>query len=294
MAEREFGIALGGGGSRTLAHAGVLRALAEAGLRPSFLAGSSLGAVLAAAYACDNPDAAAFEQQMIRYFRDHPLFGRHRRPARSDGLGAGQSRWSRWRKYLRTAAFANINAARPFLLRRNPTHRAIRDLVPDRAFSETALPFACNALDLTHGRLVTFTGGPLHAALRAGTSIGFVFPPEPMDGALYVDAAPLSSVPVRACRGLGASVVLAVDLRTELPDPFPIQNGFDIISRIESMESRALNSQEVAEADVVIRPDVGGVFWGDFTQVDDVAAAGAAALREALPRLREVLRAPQS
>jgi NTE family protein len=293
VAEKAFGLALGGGGSRTLAHAGVLRALAEAGLAPSYLAGSSLGAVLAAAYACD-PDGARFEREMIRYFRDHPLFGRHRRPARTDGLAAGETRRSRWRKYFRTAAFANINAARPFLLRRNPTHRAIRDLVPDRSFAETALPFACNALDLTRGRLVTFTEGPLRRALRAGTAIGFVFPPERLDGALHVDAAPLSSVPVRACRSLGAPVVLAVDLRTELPDPFPVHNGFDIISRIESMESRALNDQEVAEADVVIRPGVGSVFWGDFTQVEAVAEAGAAALGEALPQLRDALAAPQS
>ncbi len=280
-----IGIALGGGGSRALTHLGVLCALAEAGLKVEAVAGSSLGAVIGAMYAFQ-PDAFAIRESALAYFQNSHLFGRHPRPARSNGLEDAAGCWRRLRKYLWTAAIANIIAVRRSLLRRNPAFQAIADLVPDRDISEAQIPFACNALDLTRGALITFTAGPVRQALMAGTAVGVVFPPWECNGTIYVDAAPVSSVPVRACRDLGARLVIAVDVRTPAPATMTIDNGYDVISRIESVESRCLNDAEIASAEIVLRPALAGVFWGDFTRCAEVVAAGEQAAREALPEIR--------
>jgi len=283
MATRNIGIgiALGGGGSRALTHLGVLCAIAEAGLKVEAVAGSSLGAIIGAMYVFQ-PDAAAVRERARAYFQKSPPFGRHPRPAKGNGLENAAGWWRRLRKYLWTAAIANIIAARRSLLRHNPAFQAIDDLIPDRDIAEAEMPFACNALDLTRGALTTFTSGPVRRALKASTAVGVVFPPYEWDSAVYVDAAPVSSVPVRTCRSLGARFVIAVDVRTPAPATLTIDNGYDVISRIESVESRALNDAEIASADIVLRPKVDDVFWGDFTRCAEAVEAGAQAARAAL------------
>ncbi len=271
-----------------MSHLGVLTVLAEAGVTIDCLAGSSLGVLLGGMYAF-TPDAAQVRQRALDFFRASPLFGRHPKPTRGDGLQMRLGYWGRWKKYFRALALANWLAARVSVLPRNPARRAAEALLPDADLGQTALPFAGVALDLRQGELKTFNRGPARAIAQAATAVGVVFPPHRLDGVPYVDAAPLCSVPVRACRALGAQVVLAVDLRTPLAEVDEYQNGFDVISRIESVESNYINTAEVAEADLVIRPEVGHLFWGDFTRVDEAAAAGETAARAALPRLLELL-----
>ncbi len=284
-ARTRLGLALGGGGSRAFVHVGVLRVLAAEGIAVDVVAGSSMGAILGALYALD-PDAEALHERVVSYFAGSRLFGMHPRPARNHGLQPRRGVGGWILRYLRTAAISNVISFRRSLLRKNPAHQAIQDLVPDCSFGEARLPLACNALDLGAGALATFLEGPLRPALAAGTAIGVVFPPYKWNGTLYADAAPVSAVPVAACRRLGADKVLAVDVRTPMPKTVPLQNGFDVISRMEMIASQHLNNAEADQADVLLRPDVGEIFWGDFTHLERVIAQGEAAARDRLEAIR--------
>jgi len=266
----------------------VLTALADLGVRLDHVAGSSLGGVLGAMYAIE-PNAAALRERAVGYFAKSPLFGRDPKPARDDGLKREPTLLGRVGKFAWTLGLANWLACRRSLFRRNIAFRAIDDLVADIDIGATALPFACTALDLTAGRPAIFRSGRLRDALKAGTSVGVIFRPYAWQGIEYVDAAPISSVPVRACRGLGAERVIAVDIRAPLSPGFRTRDGFDVISRIETVESTLLNDAEVAEADLVLRPDVSSIFWGDFTRVNDAVAAGEAAVRSAAEKIRALL-----
>lgn len=280
-----FGVALGGGGSRALAHLGVLEALQEAGIRVEVVTGSSMGGLLGAMYAASG-DARAVRERAVDFFRRDRGFGSARRPVRSDRLHGHTGVFAWLKKFLRSATLAVPLLVRRGVLWGNPCRKAVAALLPDARIEELALPFGCVALNLTEGRLETFTHGPVREPILCGTTVGVVFPPRRMGAAEYIDAAPMCAVPVRLCRALGADVVLAVDLRSDVPTGFHVQNGFDVIQRIEQVASRTLNDAEAGEAAWWIRPDTGPVFWGDFTNIDPILHAGAEAVRGVLPAIR--------
>lgn len=287
-----FGVALGGGGSRALAHLGVLTTLQEAGIHMDVVAGSSMGGLLGAMYAASG-DAVAVRDRAVEFFRRDRGFGSARRPVRSDRLHGHAGVFAWLRKFLRSATLAVPLLVRRGVLWGNPCRKAVNALLPDTRIETLPLPFGCVALNLTEGRVETFTQGSLREPVLCGTTVGVVFPPRRMGGAEYIDAAPLCAVPVRLCRALGADVVLAVDLRSPVPTGFRVQNGFDVIQRIEQVASRTVNDTEAAEAAWWIRPETGPVFWGDFTNLDPILNAGAEAVRAVLPAIRARLELPE-
>lgn len=283
-----LGLALGGGGSRAFVHLGVLCALQEEGIPPGAISGSSMGAVLGAMYALE-PDAEAVREKAIDYFSRSRYFGLHPRPSKGDGLLVHPGLWARIRKFFWTMSLATTLASCRGLFWRNAVHTAVDALLPDTTIESLTLPFCCNALNMTDGELTVFTHGSLPDAVKAGTAVGILYAPYCCNAVEYADAAPLASVPAQACRALGVDVVLAVDIRSPKPKPFTIINGFDILQRVEMIQSSALNDAECAAADLVIRPDTEGLFWGDFTKLDRAVEAGRQAMQEAMPALRAAL-----
>jgi NTE family protein len=284
-----FGITLGGGGSRAFVHLGVLARLEEAGLRPTHIAGSSMGAVLGALYA-QRPEAAATVPRVLDYFRASSLFGRIKRGEKTDGLHKRPGLFGTLARKMATASVAGVISFRKGLRRRHPVNKAIDDLfggdgATGTTFESLALPFAANSLNLTDGTLAEHTSGPLAPALKAGVAIGLVFAPYELQGCQHADAAPIAPVPVGMCRRLGAERVLAVDICAPLEKPVDCYSGFDVVRRILSMQSERLNEAEMAGADVTLRIDCSDVFWGDFSRIDELVARGRVAAETVLEQL---------
>ncbi|MHC4874724.1 MAG: patatin-like phospholipase family protein, partial [Planctomycetota bacterium] len=191
--------------------------------------------------------------------------------------------------YLRTAFVFNILAARSSLLKRNPARKAVEALLEDKDIKDSVIPLSCNALNMTDGKIETFMEGNIKDAVNAGTAVGIVFPPYPWNGKHYSDAAPTSSVPVYAARELGADVVLAIDIRTEVPKMEAFHTGFDVVSRIEMINSKILNDKEVASADFTLTPPVLDIFWGDFSDVEKIIQIGRDSAEKIIPELKEKL-----
>ena len=284
-----LGLALGGGGSRALAHVGVLRVLEEEGFAVGMVAASSLGALVGGAYAV-HPDARNLQASFETYFRTAKAFRRHRRAVTGTGMPRGDGFWGRLARRLGTAGFLAILTARTGIMRKNPLHDAAMALLPDIDISSTKIPFACNAIDLTAGEPVLFRDGSLREAVKAGSQVGVVFPPHVYGGRHYIDAAPISSVPVAAARELGADIVLAVDMRSPLEPMDRFITGVDVLGRLEATTSNLLNNREIGTADVVITLDaLQAVAWRDFSDVGRIIEAGATAARQAMPALRKAL-----
>lgn len=290
--KENFGVALGGGGSRAFFHLGVLARLEEGGIRPDFLSGSSMGAVLGALYAAD-PAGARGIPRILDYFRKSSLFGRFAKPAKTDGLHQRPGFAGRTLRALATASVAATISFRKGLRSRHPVNKAIDAFFPGDGpdIAGLCLPFGFNAIDLTSGTLRDFTSGPINPALKAGVAIGLVFSPHRWDGVDYADAAPLCPVPVGLCRRLGADTVLAIDICAPLEPGIRLHSGFDVVRRIMSMQSDELNRREMANADVVVREDISDVFWGDFTRIDELVERGRTAAERVLGGLREKLAA---
>ncbi len=285
---KKLGLALGGGGSRALSHLGVLSVLQREGIRIDAVAGSSMGAILGGMFAATQ-NAEDVTERAVKYFQKSSLFGSSRKPSRNDGLQARTGIMGWIGKYIATASIANWVSLRRSLLRKNPARAAIKTLLPESGIDSLPLPFAAVALNLSKGETTTFTNGSIQDAANAATAVGIVYPPYEINEELYVDAAPISSVPVFAARNLGVDVVVAIDIRSPLPYPFPIQHGFDVLRRIESMESKIINDREADTADILLKPDTGNVFWGDFTNLAPIIQAGEDAIIPQLAHLKGLL-----
>lgn len=191
MAEQnqpKIGLALASGGARGAAHAGVLKVLAREGIPISAVSGSSIGAVVGGSYAAGLSPKRIEEEwlntdlpKVMRSFL--PTFPR-----------AGLSSGSGLRSYLRS------------------TLGEIR-------IEDLPVPFAAVACDIDTGEAVVLREGPLVDALRASSAIPGIFSPVRWGDRFLVDGGLVEPLPVRACRDLGAEIVIGVDI---VPVPRPL------------------------------------------------------------------------
>lgn len=257
-----LGIALGGGGTRGFAHVGVLKALESHQLAPSLIAGTSAGSVVGALYASG---MTGFKLQETSFaldearLKDLDLFGMSR------GLVKGQK-----------------------------LQDYINDLVNQRTLDQLGKPFVAVATDLDSGQRVVFARGNTGQAVRASCSIPGLFQPVEIAGKRYVDGGVVSPVPVDAVRQLGADLVIAVDISATVNNPMASSGVADVLGRALVIMGQQLGAQEVARADVLIRPHVAGMSSRDFEQKNQAILEGEKATEAAIPALLAAIRVWQA
>jgi NTE family protein len=282
-------VVLGGGGARGLAHLGVLQVLEREGVPIDCLVGTSVGAVVGATYALD-PDALAKTRQAIAYFHSDAFAGN---AFKKIILKSDDVEQSFLRGLLNTIRKGYIFSS---LLRRQAIFpgekllEVISDLVPDKNFEDAVIPFAVPALDLCSGREVLLKQGSLRQAVFASSSLPGFFPPVRLNGMVLADAGVIGPVPVKsAIEAFQPSTVIAVDISSYLTDCELLARGLDVILRVESIACSRLNSAEISSADVVIRPEVGGKYWSDFSELEGLVNAGVVAAQEKLEEIRAAM-----
>ncbi|MBI5135948.1 MAG: patatin-like phospholipase family protein [Nitrospirae bacterium] len=289
--ETKIGLALGGGGARGLAHVGVLSVLAREGIPVSVITGASFGSIIGAMYAC-NPDIHHLLKEVERALRSDRFqkakvnFVRHEfEEERRVGL------ISSFKKFLKRQMFYSVAFRMRQLVSEGEFTQIIDDLVPDIAFEDTRIPFACVATDISHGAEMVFDEGPLRPAVYGSSAIPGVFPPIPYRGRHLVDGGWSNRVPIRPARALGADLVIAVDISEAFQDE-PVEhlkNGLELLIRANQVTGRLLCDSQLVEADVVVRPKVGHLHWAAFDQAAVCIREGARAMEAGLEPLRERL-----
>jgi NTE family protein len=253
-----IGLALGGGAARGFAHVGVIAVLEEAGIRPSYVVGTSAGSLVAALYASgktsDQLQKAALEIDEVA-ITDWmiPLIGR------------GMFRGDALARYVNGAVGA----------------RLIQDM---------PIPLGVVATDLANGQAVLFQRGDTGTAVRASSAVPAVFVPVKINGREYVDGGLVSPVPVRFARQMGAELVIAVDISSP-PEGNPANDTLQILLQTFAIMGKSINAYELKEADVLVRPALLGLKSADFSSRQQAIDAGRAAMRAALPALKARLEA---
>jgi NTE family protein len=250
----KVGLALGGGFARGLAHVGVLKALEEYEIPLDFIAGTSVGALIAAVYASGTSLAEMERQGCLTRFRD---FGR-------------------W-KLSRMGMASNERLEE--LMRRFTTVKHFEDL---------KIPLSIVATDIIKGESVYITEGEIGLALRASCAYPGLFLPVEHQGKILVDGFLTEQVPAEAVRALGAEMVIAVHLEPGLLDDRP-RNTIEVISRSFSIIQSVSNQPWRRMVDVLIEPDVHHVLWDEFVKTPQLVAAGEDATYAVLPKIRAVL-----
>lgn len=289
-----LGLVLGSGGARGLAHIGVAQVLAERGLIPDVIVGTSIGSVVGAAIAAGRMDR-------IERFADEIDL------AKAAGL------------------FFEFGVHRDGFIKGTRIMECLGRLLPDCAIEDLPIRYAAVATDIGTGEPVVFDKGSLLTAIRASISIPGVFTPVKRGSRQLVDGGISSPVPIITARLMGAEKVIAVNVDNgrvcpyNTPSDFGIEKAANVAknvtarlrsslgSRIPKLEKLlagapsgfgffdimlktvricedriALEEIETNPPDLLIEPAVGDIRTLDFTRADDAIRAGRDAAESAL------------
>lgn len=285
----KIGLALGSGGARGLAHAGVLEALEEAGIRAQLVAGTSMGSIVGGLYAQD-PDPTKVWHRLKAYV-DNDDFASYWAPfvPRDESEEQDpQSRLSGVFDFMQRKMIAVKTVTQASMQDDIKLRGPLAELFGPVGFEDLTIPLAAVALDLVSGEKVVYTSGPVVDGIYASSAIPSVFPPVVSDGRIVCDGGGPFRVPVDTCRDLGADFVIAVDIPAFEETQF--STGLDMILRSNTIARQRLNTFVCEQADFIIRPDVTQFHWADFSAGDACRQKGQDAGRAAAPELLKKLR----
>ena len=285
----KIGLALGSGGARGLAHAGVLEALEEAGIRADLVAGTSMGAIVGGLYA-QNPNPAHVWKRLEAYV-DNDDFASYWAPfvpRDEDEARDSQARLTGVFDFMQRKLIAVKTVTMTAMQSDEKLRDPLAKLFGPISFSDLQIPLATVALDLVAGESIVYTEGPVVDGVYASSAIPSVFPPVKDGERIIVDGGGPFRVPIEACQDLGADFVLAVDIPAFEETNF--STGLDMILRSNTIARQRLNRMICAQADFVIRPNVTEFHWADFAAGEACRARGYSAARDALPELKKLLR----
>ncbi len=280
-----IGLALGGGAARGIAHIGVLQVLEENQIYPTYVAGTSIGALVGGMYA-----AGVSASRMAQF-----------------------AATMRWRSLLSVniptlkLSLQNLSFAGgtiPFL--EGATGFFELDKLADWFesvvggeidFEQLNVPFAAMATDLVSGETLALNTGRIASAVRASCSVPGIFTPTLRQGRILVDGGISQNLPAAAARSMGADYVISVNI---LPP-----GGAAVISRAGDVEYKPHHIVDVAmysiyalirmtqlddtAYDCIITPAIGHISFTDLGRHQELIAAGRTAAEAMLPKIMEDL-----
>ena len=309
MQRPRIALALGSGSARGWAHIGILRELQAAGIEADVVAGTSIGALVGAAYAADELDALEGWVSKMGWRDVLALVD----PVFAGGLLKGDRLMTRFGAHFDVTDFAGMSK-----------------------------PFGCVATDLATGQEIWLRDGNVLEAVRASIAMPGLFSPVRRDGGFLVDGALVNPVPVSLARAMGGQIVIAVELGADLvgyrnrqrmahPEPvadddarnqesspsgmrwfdalrrllpvggstgevaqsgsLPVPTVLDVMNTsINIMQVRIARSRLAGEpADVLIQPRLATIGLLDFHRAAESIAEGRAAMRLMLPSVKRLL-----
>ncbi len=254
-----IGLALGGGFARGLAHIGVLKVLEEEGIPVNFIAGTSVGSVIGAAY-CSGISAKELEEiaGLVRF-----------------------KHFARWT--LSRYGFASNDRMERFLKKMLRCH----------TFEDLKIPLAVAATDFATGEGVVFRSGSLIDSVRASCAYPGMFLPVNVNGRLMVDGLLAHAVPTVPLKEMRAQKVIAVYLSAHWVNLNGPRHIFDVIGQCFSIAQAKMCGIWEAAADVVLQPDVRGFSYDGFDRAPELIRAGEIAARQALPAIKQWFAQPE-
>ncbi|MFC2250252.1 patatin-like phospholipase family protein [Labrys portucalensis] len=267
-------LALGGGGARGLAHIPMLEVFDELGIRPVAMAGTSMGAIYAAAYAA-GLSAAELHAYTLAMLAD-------RRGMRNKLMAARSGRLA--------DLFSGLG--NPVMIDAEVFCDAFLPEAVPQAFADLAIPLTIVATDYYGRRERAFTAGPLRQAVAASMAIPGAFRPVRIDGQVLVDGATVNPLPLDHLTGK-ADILVGIDVsgaatiaaETDMPGTFEAMFGALQIMQAAIVDAKAAHYRP----DILIRPNVGSIRALDFARSSVVLRLARPAKEELKRKLGELL-----
>ncbi len=261
--QKKVGIALGCGGTRGLAHLGVLKVLKEEGIQIDYLVGSSMGSIIGAVYVL-GIDLDEFEKEVVSFNRTKAT-----------------------RKLL------DLATPRKALIKGKKARKYITEIIGDKNFSDTKIPFYIMATNLSSGKEVAFKKGSIIDAIMASISVPGIFPPVKIGDEYYIDGGVINPTPVNVVKMMGADVVIGVDL--VMKRKIKIENPNIITTLMQSYEiirtqGVKYNMNKIKNNAILIKPKLRGAIDSfKFYDIHKFIKSGEDATREKLPLIKRAI-----
>ena len=274
----KLGLALSGGGAKGLAHIGVMKVMEEAGLRPDYITGVSMGSIIGGMYALGySPDS------IMSMFRSFDLDA-----ALADRIDEDKVIFLE-KKHVHNSLISLPITREKILI---PTGLINGQLIEGglnyflwpaltiNDFSELPIPYLCVGTDIVTGKKVELTHGYLPDAIRASMAIPSVFTPVRIDTALLVDGGVVRNYAASELRDMGADIVIGSYVSFKGITEEDLESVYGILKQIGLLTSFADYEEQKRVTDIMIEPDLKDVSTLSFTNIDSIVDKG---YRDALP-----------
>jgi NTE family protein len=289
-----LGLALSGGGSKGIAHIGVLKVMEEAGLRPDYISGVSMGSIVGGLYA-----TGFSSDSLARLFldTDWDLLLSDRIPENKIIFNEKKHFYNSIISVPVTREHIVIPSS---LISGQQVENALNFYFWRAAeiynFSHLPIPFLCVATDMLTGSEVVLKEGYLPDAIRASMSIPSVFSAVPTDTALLVDGGVVRNYAAGELRSVGCDIVIGSYVSLKRSDRKNLESGYEMLKQVGFMASLADYDAQKKLTDILIEPELKAFPPLSYNDVDTLIERGyraALPLKERFRRLADSLNAIQ-
>lgn len=279
----KIGLVLGGGGAKGSAHIGVLKVLEELRIPVDYIAGTSMGAIVGSLYASGLPPAEI--EKVLTTVDWNDLFSGD--PKRQD-----IDFWRKREDFLflspLTLGVRGTKILLPKGLVKDQKINLLFEMLMLHSseindFDRLPIPFRAIASDIETGEMVVLKSGRLADAARASMSVPGAFPPIELDGRILIDGGIVRNLPVDIVRGMGADIIICVDVGKPLLTREKLEGPLEIMNQMLDIMMRKNVQEQIANLlpdDVYLNPDLGDLESGDFSRGAEGSRMGEAAARK--------------
>ena len=268
----KVGLVLSGGGALGMAHVGVLKVMEEAGLRPDYITGVSMGSIIGGMYSVGY--SADSIHGLLKIMEWDLLF--------SKSIPENKVIFPEKEHFNNSIISLPVTAKKIILPSGLINGQQIENQLSYyfwpaagiNDFSKLPIPFMCLGVDILKGRRVELKTGYLPDAVRASMAVPTIFTPIKIDSALLVDGGILRNYPAEEARKMGADIIIGSYTGSRVYSEDQLQSMTEIVRRIVFMRSTEDYQTQKEITDLLIEPDLREFSRFAFTNIDSIIARG--------------------
>jgi NTE family protein len=288
----KIALVLSGGGARGIASVGVLNSLEQHHIPIDLIVGTSMGSIAGGLF------AAGYSAHELKRLVDttvwEEVISYSDESARRDLFLDQKNRQERSFLAVRFRGFEPII---PSAFSNGQRLTNLLNLLslqglyhPGPSFDDLEIPFRAVSTDLVSGKQIVIDKGSLSEAMRSSMTVPLLYTPVTTDSMELVDGGLIANIPVDIARNLGADIVIAVDVTSPLRPRGLLSQFWEVGDQIMGIMMQASNREQLAKADIVIRPILEGHLSSDFSGLEEVVSEGEVATDSAIPEIETKLR----
>lgn len=260
---KKLGLALGSGGSRGVAHVGLLLALEEEGIKPRFIAGTSMGAVVGGVYA--SGVTAKKMRDIVLKIKKRDIVS------------------------INPAALSQMS-----ILRSGKVRDLLTKNLAVKNIEDFPVKFSCAATDVLSGKEHIFNSGDAAFAIQASSTIPAVFRPVKLENELLVDGGCVCRVPIKIVKEMGADVVIAMDVLKNCSQPVDDVHGIlNMVLRVydimDAQNAAHIYNRDKDMCDLMLEPEMKGMSQYAIKDLDKALEEGYVLAKKNMQKIKDLL-----